>query len=122
MISKTTASLVLMFCGIAFAALWAAYPQALHQSPSSAEPRDTFVKNCATCHGRDGRSKTPVGKAMNAADLTSARVQAQSNTTLAHFISGGGGQMPAFKSVLSQQQIAGQVQYIRSLRGAASRK
>jgi mono/diheme cytochrome c family protein len=117
MTSDTIASLLLTFafCGTAFGAVPAAHQTASYQSIPGSSTREIFVKNCASCHGRDGTSNTPLGKAMNAANLTSAKIQRQSNATLAHFISAGDGRMPAFNHVLSKQQIAGQVQYIRSL-------
>ena len=32
-----------------------------------------YAANCATCHGADGRSDTPVGKAMKASSLVDSR-------------------------------------------------
>lgn len=77
--------------------------------------KTVFTANCEVCHGADGTGSNPTGKALNAANLTSANVQKQSNVQLARFISEGRGAMPSFKSQLTHRQIMNQVQYIRSL-------
>ena len=33
-----------------------------------------YAKNCAKCHGEDGKAQTPVGKAMKAAPLQAGKV------------------------------------------------
>ncbi len=73
--------------------------------------RSLFSHNCATCHGQTG-SPTAVGKSLNAPDLTSAPVQGQGDAELQQIISGGKGNMPAFKDKLSQAQIDSLVAYI----------
>lgn len=116
---KATVSVVLLVGTAvlmsAAAAAWGGPTSRSHSSTHDVTARAVFAGNCAVCHGSTGVADTPVGKAMNAADLTSKKVQAQSNAELAHFIAAGEGQMPAFQNVLSHAEILGQVRYIRLL-------
>jgi len=82
-----------------------------------AEPNALFLKNCASCHGKDGRAKTFKAKLNHARNLTSPEWQA--STTDEHiFISilKGKGKMPAFGKKLSENEIAALVTYVRMLK------
>ena len=74
----------------------------------------TYKTNCVSCHGQDGRG-TAVGKSLHAADFHSAQVQQQSDAQLAGVIADGRGNMPAFGTRLSKDQIDALVKYIRTL-------
>jgi mono/diheme cytochrome c family protein len=73
-----------------------------------------YKKNCASCHGSDGRGSA-VGKSLNAADFHSAQVQKQSDAQLAGVVAEGRGNMPPFGTRLSKDQIDALVKYIRTL-------
>ena len=74
----------------------------------------TYKTNCVSCHGQDGRGSA-VGKSLHAADFHSAQVQQQSDTQLADVVAQGRGNMPAFATRLSKDQIDALVKYIRTL-------
>lgn len=76
-----------------------------------------FVKNCASCHGKDGRAKTFKAKFKHAQNLTNPKWQA-SITDEHIFISilKGKGKMPAFEKKLSENEIAALVTYVRMLK------
>ncbi len=82
-----------------------------------AEPDALFLKNCASCHGKDGRAKTFKAKLNHAQNLTSPKWQA-SITDEHIFISilKGNGKMPAFGKKLSENEIAALVTYVRMLK------
>lgn len=115
---KTTVAVSLLF-GIAaltnVSAATSGSSARSHSSTRSSTAREVYTSHCAVCHGSTGTADTPVGKAMNAADLASQKIQRQSNSELAHFIATGEGQMPAFRNVLTHEEILGQVRYIRLL-------
>lgn len=77
---------------------------------------DLFQKNCARCHGADGKSETELGKLFDASDLTSKDVQKMSRKRMTNSISNGKGGMPAFKKKLNLREIAALVNYVRSLK------
>jgi mono/diheme cytochrome c family protein len=56
-----------------------------------------------------------VGKSLNTADFHSAQVKQQSDAQLARVIAEGRGNMPAFGTRLSNDQIDALVKYIRTL-------
>ena len=40
------------------------------------DAKETFEKNCAKCHGTDGKGQTKMGQKLGAKDYTDAKVQA----------------------------------------------
>ena len=75
-----------------------------------------YNRQCAKCHGRDGRSKTARGRSTHSRDLTSSEWQDNvSDERIYNSISNGKGKMPAFKK-LSETEIDSLVNYVRRLR------
>ena len=84
---------------------------------NSQEPKALFAKNCATCHGKDGRAKTFKAKFNKARNLTDATWQEDvSDERLLNSIRNGRGKMPAFGEKLSEAEIGKLVTYIRTLK------
>ena len=46
-------------------------------SASAADAKATYEKDCAKCHGKDGKGQTVMGKKQGAKDYTDAKVQAE---------------------------------------------
>jgi cytochrome c553 len=46
-------------------------------SASAADAKATYEKDCAKCHGADGKGQTKMGQKLGAKDYTDARVQAE---------------------------------------------
>jgi cytochrome c553 len=42
---------------------------------TAADAKDNWDKNCASCHGKDGKGQTTMGKKVGCKDLTDAKVQ-----------------------------------------------
>jgi|SRR5690349_77872 len=78
---------------------------------------NVFKAKCVTCHGQDGSGNTPVGKSLQVADLRSQEVQKKSDTELTQSVSEGKGNMPAFKTILSEDEIHAVLKYVRTLAG-----
>ena len=81
-------------------------------------PAVTYSKNCATCHGKDGRADTFKSKHHHhARDLTDAGWQSRvSDERILDSIRDGRGRMPAFKGKLSNEQITSLLAYVRGLK------
>jgi mono/diheme cytochrome c family protein len=75
-----------------------------------------YKRQCAGCHGADGKGQSSMGKAMKLRDLGSADVQKMSDADLAGVIAKGKGKMPAYGGKLSQDQIQALVAYIRGMK------
>src|SRR6202035_2403012 len=82
----------------------------------AAEPgASVFKAKCVTCHGPDGSGNTPVGKSLQVADLRSPEVQKKSDAELTESVTEGKGNMPAFKTILSEDEIHAVLKYVRTL-------
>jgi cytochrome c553 len=46
-------------------------------SSRAADAKETYDKDCAKCHGADGKGETKMGKKLGAKDYTDAKVQAE---------------------------------------------
>ena len=84
-------------------------------------PRDAaaiYAKDCATCHGRDGRGKTMKGRLKHARNLTEAQWQdSVSDERIFNSINNGKGKnMPAFGKKISETEIDSLVRYVRGLK------
>jgi mono/diheme cytochrome c family protein len=81
------------------------------------QPGVLFDKNCATCHGQDGRAKTFKAKFNHARDLTDAKWQAEvSDERIFNSISNGKGKMPAWGKKFSEGEINALVAFVRKLK------
>ncbi len=84
-------------------------------SPEPANSQTLYLQNCARCHGSDGRANTPMGRTLEAADLTAPDVKAKSATSIERAIRNGRPDMPAFGKKLRPAQIRSIAIYVRSL-------
>jgi cytochrome c6 len=76
-----------------------------------------YTKQCASCHGKDGRSKTIKGKLKHARNLTDRDWQDKvSDERIFNSINNGKGKMPAYGKKLSQEQIESLATYVRALK------
>lgn len=84
------------------------------------EARVLFLKNCARCHGDDGRSRTKLGESLGATDLSNTKWQKHtSNKRVLRSIAEGRQKvMPAFANKLSADEISELAAYVRTLRQA----
>ena len=46
-------------------------------SAAAADAKETYDKDCAKCHGSDGKGDTKMGKKLGVKDYTDAKVQAE---------------------------------------------
>ena len=88
---------------------------------SSSHADDLFRRNCARCHGADGRGDTPLGKISKAPDFTDrewweSHRDITSKKNLATIVGRGKGAMPAFGRKLSRAEINLLATYVRRFR------
>jgi hypothetical protein len=85
-------------------------PEALQRA------RDLTRVNCAACHGADGHGQGPVAayfSPVRPVDFRSDRVRNRSDGQLFWIVANGVGNMPAFRSLLSEQELWTVVLFIR---------
>jgi mono/diheme cytochrome c family protein len=94
----------------------------LHPSPQVLQRgRDLFARYCVVCHGVGGRGDGPAAVALGQVpdDLSSiAPPPIFPDGVVAYRIKNGGDGMPAWKAVLSDDEVWCLIVYIRSLRRA----
>lgn len=74
-----------------------------------------FKRQCAGCHGTDGKGQTAMGKTFKLKDLTSAEVQKQTDSELFDILAKGKEKMPAYENNLGHDRIQAVVAYVREL-------
>ena len=78
-----------------------------------------YAKNCAKCHGDDGRARGLRGWLVGARDLTDAKWQVdRTDEQIANAIRLGPKAMPAFEEKLAAAEIAALVGHVRHLKAA----
>jgi mono/diheme cytochrome c family protein len=76
-----------------------------------------YAKQCASCHGKDGRAKTIKGKLKRARNLTDGEWQEKvSDERIFNSIMNGKQKMPAYGKKLSQEQIEALATYVRAFK------
>jgi mono/diheme cytochrome c family protein len=80
-------------------------------------PAALYVRNCASCHGRDGGAKTPKAWLNHARKLSDSEWQNRtSDERIFNSIMNGKGKMPAYGKKLSEQEIDSLVTHVRGLK------
>lgn len=80
---------------------------------NSAVPIKTlYARNCARCHGVDGKSATELGQTLEAPDLTAKKTSVKRNVQV---IANGDGAMPGFAKKLKKTEISALANYVRTL-------
>lgn len=74
-----------------------------------------FDRNCAGCHGTEGKGNGYKLLGPDPADLTSRRTAAKSDGELLKTIHDGKPNMPAWKNLLSEEQARDVLTYVRTL-------
>jgi len=81
--------------------------------------RQVFNTNCASCHGVDGKARTPAGKALGAKDLCASKLSdAEIEKQITNGVQDASGKqrMPAFKSRLTAEEITALVAHVKTFR------
>jgi cytochrome c len=91
-------------------------------SASAADAKETYEKDCAKCHGKDGKGKTKMGEKYNAKDYTDAKVQEELKDAAAikaikeGYKDKDGKQVMKPSEGLSDEEIKGLVAYMRKFK------
>jgi cytochrome c6 len=72
-----------------------------------------YLKNCARCHGADGKGQGELGKSLDTPDLTQGK---PSTGRIVGIVKNGDGSMPAFGKKLTAKQISAVASYAKTLR------
>jgi mono/diheme cytochrome c family protein len=88
-------------------------------SPSAGQSNAAalYSKNCARCHGKDGKAKGFKAKATGTRNLSDAQWQDRvSDERIFNSLNNGKGKMPAFGKKLSDSELEALVSYVRTLK------
>jgi mono/diheme cytochrome c family protein len=91
-------------------------------SVRAADAKENWEKNCAKCHGPDGKGKTRMGEKFGIKDYTEAKVQdAMKDEEMVKAIKegvkeGDKPKMKAFGDALSDEEIKALVKYVRAFK------
>ena len=91
-------------------------------SVRAADAKENWDKNCAKCHGVDGKGKTKMGEKAGVKDYTDAKVQADlKDEAMTKAIKDGvkegdKNKMKGFGDVLSDDEVKALVKYVRDFK------
>ena len=91
-------------------------------SVRAADAKENWEKNCAKCHGPDGKGKTKMGEKLGIKDYTDAKVQealkddAMTKAIKEGVKDGDKTKMKGFGDVLSDDEIKALVKYVRDFK------
>ncbi|MBI4659833.1 MAG: cytochrome c [Verrucomicrobia bacterium] len=90
-------------------------------SAQAADVKENWDKQCAKCHGPDGKGDTKMGKKAGVKDYTDAKVQAEMKDDLMFkrvkegLKEGDKTKMKPYSDVLSDDEIKALIAYVRTL-------
>lgn len=80
---------------------------------------ELFIKNCASCHGKDGKAQTPIARKLGVKDLTQSKLteaEIEKQIVEGKRDDHGKEKMPSFKSKLSADEVKALVKTVKDLR------
>ena len=78
---------------------------------------EVYAKNCASCHGKDGKGETTMGKKAKVKDYTDAKVQASfTDAEALKVIQEGKEKMKGYKDKITEAEAKEVVTYIRAFK------
>ena len=111
------ATLVLVLTPALFAVAHTPTPVPVAAPESAASAAELFSRNCAKCHGKDGRARGLKSKLKGTRNLTDPQWQDRvSDERIFNIITNGKGRMPGFGKKLSDAEVDSLVQYVRGLK------
>jgi len=109
--------LIAVVCGVLVASSgWIAYAGDAHE---------LFLKNCAPCHGKDGKAETPAARKLGVKDLSLSKltdVQIEQQIHEGRQQNQTTSKMPAFKEKLSDDEIKSLVPVTKEFRNTPAQK
>ena len=92
---------------------------AMPRLAANPETAALFVKHCASCHGRDGKAKTPVARKLLVKDLTESQIpdaEIERQILEGNKDKMGNMWMPPFKEKVSAEEAKALAAWVKALR------
>jgi mono/diheme cytochrome c family protein len=100
--------------------VWKLVPVSALGSPFPPENGQAiFTKNCASCHGKDGKARTPIARKLGVKDLTISILSDEQIKKQIHEGSKdpkGKQIMPAYREKFTNEEVDALVTYVKGLR------
>jgi mono/diheme cytochrome c family protein len=82
------------------------------------DAKEAYNKHCASCHGKKGLGDGPKARTIDTScgDFSTAKFQSQTDGELFYWTKFGRGVMPAYKGKVSDEDIWGMVNYMRTFK------
>jgi len=99
--------------------LWSLLAVTFAWTAVAGEANELYLKNCASCHGKDGKAQTSVAKKLGVKDLTQSRItdaQIEKQIQDGKPATQSAAKMPAFKDRLTAEEIKSLIPVVKGFR------
>jgi len=103
----------------AFAILFGAWVLMVGRTARAGETNELFIKNCASCHGKDGRADSFVARKLGVKDLSQSKLndqQIEQQIREGRPADQNTAKMPAFKDRLTEEEIKSLIPVVKEFR------
>jgi mono/diheme cytochrome c family protein len=106
-------------CGCALLPALLGVMMGVSQAAGAGDPGELFIKNCAACHGKDGKAQTSVARKLGVKDLTLSKLtdaQIEQQIREGKPATQSAAKMPAFKDRLTAEEIKSLIAVVKEIR------
>jgi len=103
----------------AFAGLWAVFVLLSGGAACAGGTNELFIKNCASCHGKDGKAESSIAKKLGVKDLSRSKLtdaQIEQQIQEGRPADQNSAKMPAFKDRLTAEEIKSLIPVVKEFR------
>jgi cytochrome c553 len=106
-------------CGCALVLALLGVMMGVGHAAFAGDPGELFIKNCAACHGKDGKAQTSVARKLGVKDLTLSKLtdaQIEQQIREGKPATQSAAKMPAFKDRLTAEEIKSLIAVVKEIR------
>lgn len=101
------------------ATLWCSWLVIANRPAHAADANEVYIKNCAVCHGKDGKAQSAIARKLGVKDLSLSKLtdaQIERQILNGRPADQNSAKMPAFKDRLTAEEIKSLIPLVKAFR------